>query len=464
MELSPPETPEVRRAVLLMITLNSFATPIMLSSTNVALPSIARDLQMDALMLSWVPMAFLMASAMFVLIFGKVADTIGRKKIFLIGTGAVIVTSSITAMSINGPMLLGARYLQGVSSAMLAATQVAIISSVFPAHERGRYLGMTVAAVYVGLTAGPLLGGFIIDTLGWRATFFMQVPLAVIVMAIGVLKVKTEWRGAIRQPFDVRGALYWGLSIALFCLGVTRLPEWDSGVMLVSALLTLLLFLQHARRSEYPLWDVRLFFQNRVFTMSSAAALIMYASTYANVVLMSLFLQSIKGLTASQAGVILMAQPASMAVLSPLMGRLSDKVEPRILASSGMALIAISLFILARLNVDSSMTFVVGALLLTGVGFSLFSSPNVNAIMGSVEPRHYGSASGAVATTRVIGQLSSMVVVTLAISLVMGSAAISEETLPQLAQAIRLTFTITACLCLPGVVMSMARGRVHRSR
>src|SRR5690554_3586075 len=245
MELSSPETPEVRRAVLLMITLNSFATPIMLSSTNVALPSIARDLQMDALMLSWVPMAFLMASAMFVLIFGKVADTVGRKKIFLIGTAAVIVTSSIAAMSINGPMLLGARYLQGISSAMLAATQVAIISSVFPAHERGRYLDMTVAAVYVGLTAGPLLGGLIIDTLGWRATFFMQVPLAVVVMAIGVLKVKTEWHGAIRQPFDVLGAFFWGLSIALFCLGVTRLPAWDSGVMLVSAVVVLMLFLRH---------------------------------------------------------------------------------------------------------------------------------------------------------------------------------------------------------------------------
>src|SRR5690625_1014544 len=122
MELNPPapETPEVRRAVLLMITLNSFATPVMLSSTNVALPSIARDLQMDALMLTWVPMAFLMASAMFVLIFGKVADTVGRKKVFLIGTAAVIVTSTVAATSVNGPMLLGARYLQGISSAMLA--------------------------------------------------------------------------------------------------------------------------------------------------------------------------------------------------------------------------------------------------------------------------------------------------------------------------------------------------------
>jgi len=463
MELSPPETPQVRRAVLLMITLNSFATPIMLSSTNVALPSIARDLQMDALMLSWVPMAFLMASAMFVLIFGKVADTVGRKRIFLIGTGAVIVTSSVAAMSINGPMLLGARYLQGISSAMLAATQVAIISSVFPAHERGRYLGMTVAAVYVGLTAGPLLGGLVIDTLGWRATFFLQVPLALIVMAIGVFMVKTEWRGATRQPFDARGAVTWGASIALFCLGVSRLPDWDSILILISAVLALVVFLRHARRTEYPLWDVKLFFQNRIFTMSSAAALIMYASTYANVVLLSLFLQSIKGLTASQAGMILMAQPACMAVLSPLMGRLSDKIEPRILASSGMAITAVGLFTLAQLHVDSSLSYVVGALLLTGVGFSLFSSPNVNAIMGSVEPRHYGSASGAVATTRVIGQLSSMVLVTLAISLVMGNAAISEETLPQLAQAIDLTFLIAGCLCLPGVVLSMARGRLHRA-
>ena len=452
---------ELQRAVLVMVLLNAFSTSLMLSAANVALPTIAADLSLDAVVLSWVPMAYLMASAMFVLAFGKLADTWGRKRFFLIGTGAVIVTSIAAALSVNATMLLSARFLQGVSAAMLYATQIALVSSVYPAQQRGKVIGQVVSAIYIGLAAGPLLGGYAIDLLGWRASFLLQVPLAVVVLLLGVLKVKGEWSAETKTRFDVPGAIIYALGILLFCLGISKLPAVEGFLLITAATAAIILFLRHARRAPFPIWDVKLFYNNRVFTLSCAASLIMYSTTYGNVVLLSLYLQYLKGLSASAAGMIMMLQPISMAILSPLTGRLSDRIEPRILASLGMLVTAVGLLMLAMLSSSSSFLRVALALLMTGVGFSLFSSPNVNAIMSSVDHKHYGSASAAVATTRLIGQLSSIVLVTLALTLIMGKRPISPETYPQLEQSIRLSFSIAAALCIPGILLSLVRGRIH---
>lgn len=451
----------LQNAVLLMVLLNAFTTPLMLSATNVALPGISADLGMSAVALSWVPLAFLMASAMFVLLFGSLADRIGRKRIFLLGTAAVIVTSAIAALSLNGPMLIAARFLQGISAAMLYATQMAMVASVFPAQRRGRVVGLVVSVIYVGLAAGPLLGGLVIDTLGWRWSFLLQLPLALAVLLIGMLRVPGEWRADGQTPFDLRGALLYSTAIMLLCLAVSRLPGSAGVALLAAGSLCLVGFVRHALQCPAPLWDVRLFFSNRVFTLSSAASLIMYTATYANVVMLSLYLQYLKALTATEAGLLLMLQPLSMAVLSPLAGRLSERVEPRILATAGMSLTAVGLVVLATLNTDSSLTSLAVALLITGTGFALFSSPNVNAIMGSVAPRHLGSASGAVATTRLLGQLASMMLVSLMLALLMGNAPLTVENYPQLEHTIRLSFALAAALCVPGILLSMARGQLH---
>lgn len=449
------------RVLLLMILINAFATPLMLSSANVALPAIARDLSLDAVMLAWVPMAYLMASTIFVLIFGRIADTAGRKRIFLIGTAAVIISSVFAALSVNSTMLLSARFLQGVSAAMLYATQMALVTSAFPAKVRGKMIGLVVSCIYVGLSAGPLLGGFVIDAMGWRAAFLLQVPLALVVLVLGVFKVKGEWRGRVNVPFDTPGAIGWAISIVLFCVGVSRLPDLSGILMLTASAASIYLFLRHARRSAHPIWDVNLFFNNRVFTASSLVSLLMYSATYAIVVLMSLYLQTLQGLSATNAGMVLMIQPIIMALLAPVTGRLSDRIEPRILATAGISITAIGLFLLSRLDADSSLQYVIGSLVLTGSGFSLFSPPNVNAIMGSVSDQHAGSASGAVATTRLLGQLNSMVLVTLALALMMGNTPISPDTYPELARAVELSFSIGVALCVPAIVLSMLRGRIH---
>jgi EmrB/QacA subfamily drug resistance transporter len=384
---TPRHQTSLQRATLAMVLLNCFTTPLMLSAANVALPAIARDLKLHAVMLSWVPMAYLMASAMFVLIFGRLADMYGRKRIFMYGTAGIIVTSLMAALAVNGSSLLVARFLQGVCSAMVYATQIAIVSSVFPPARRGHAIGLAVSTIYLGLTCGPLIGGYLIDMAGWRASFVFHIPLAIVVLLLALWKVPGEWSAEEKETFDVQGAVIYSLSIVALCLGVSTLPQVSSYYLIIMGIAGLSLFFRMEHRTVHPIFDVKLFYTNRVFTLSCLAAMIIYTATFANVVLVSLYLQYLKGLQAGAAGLFMMVQPLTMAVLSPFTGRLSDRVEPRILVSAGMAVTATGLIMLSMMDGVASLHYLAGALVIVGIGFSLFSSPNSNAIMGAVESR-----------------------------------------------------------------------------
>jgi EmrB/QacA subfamily drug resistance transporter len=451
----------LQRITLTMVLLNAFTTPLMLSGVNVALPLIASDLSMSAVMLSWIPMAYLMASAMFVLIFGRLADMVGRKRVFLIGISSVIITSLIAAFAVSSTMLIAGRFLQGMSAAMLYATQVAIVSSVFPPEKRGRAIGLTISTIYLGLTIGPAIGGYVVDSFGWRASFLIHIPLAIVVFIIGTSFVKGDWRSDERGSFDLFGALIYIFSILLICLAVSNLPSLFSFILLGLSLFGFAFFFLFENKHKHPILNVSLFFTNRVFTFSCLASLIIYTATFANVVQVSLYLQYLKGLSATTAGIIMMCQPLTMALFSPLAGRLSDKIEPRYLATTGMAISCAGLLLLSNLQVASSLNYLIAALVITGFGFSLFSSPNVNAIMGSVEKRSLGSANGVVATMRLFGQMTSMALVTLVFALILGSVEIQVSNYQELEKAIRMAFSLAACLCLPGLYFSLARGMLR---
>ena len=450
-----------QRAVLLMVLLNGFSMPMMLSAVNVALPSIAKDLAMDAIALSWVPMSFLMASAALVLSFGRLADMFGRKRMFLLGTGGLIVTSILAATATNGSILIAYRLLQGLAAAMIYGTHIAIVSSVYPPHERGRMIGMTVAVIYVGLTCGPLIGGWLVGYFGWQAAFFVHVPMCSAALLVGLLRVKNEWRAENPGRFDFVGAILYTVSIVTFMYGISSLPHLRSVLMISIGVFGFWLFFHHQHGRRDPLFDVTLFYTNRVFTMSCLASVVMYTATFANVVLISLYLQYLRGMTPAGAGLILMAQPFVMAIVSPYAGNLSDRVEPRVIASFGMAFTALGLLLLASIGTATPIGLVVAYLMITGLGFSLFSSPNANAIMGAVDKRQYGIAASSVATMRVIGQVSSMGVVAMVFSLTLGAVQITPEVYPQLERALTFSLIVAAGLCLPGIYLSLARGRLR---
>lgn len=452
----------LQRITLLVVALSSFTTPLMLSAPNVAIPAIAQNLGADAVAVGWVSTAYLLASAVFLLPFGKVADTHGRRRVFLGGVATVCVGGVLCALAPDFKWLVAARAFQGIGAGMIYATALALLSSVYPKERRGAVIGVSTASVYFGLTAGPLLGGWVTHHFGWRLVFVLAVPLLLLALALGFTRMKGEWKGTPSGGFDWAGALIYGAAIAAIMTGVSRLPGLPGGVLTLAGVAGLVGFFAHQHRQRHPLFDVSLFYGNRVFTFSCLASLLMYSATFANTFLMSLYLQKLRGLDAQSAGLILIAQPVMMALLSPMAGRLSDSVQPRVLASSGMALCALGLVLLALAGVDAPMPMVVAYLALIGIGFALFSSPNMNAIMGSVEPRQYGLAGSSASTVRVLGQMLSMGVITLVTALVMGRVPIAPEHYDLLARAIGASFVVAAVLCIAGIVLSLSRGQVKR--
>ena len=435
--------------------------PMMLSAVNVALPSMAEALSMDAVMLSWVPMSYLMASAALVLSFGRLADLVGRKKIFLFGIAGLILSSILAATANDAMVLIIYRLIQGVAAAMLYATHVAIVSSVYPPNERGRMIGLSISIIYIGLTCGPLVGGWLTDIFNWRASFLVHVPLCAVSLLIGWVYVKDEWKGEDPGGFDWLGAVLYTSAIVTFMLGISWLPALQGVGLIVVGMCGFYGFFRHQHGREHPLIDVSLFYTNRVFTYSCIASIIMYTATFANIVLLSLYLQYLLALTPIQTGFVLIAQPLVMAIVAPFAGQLSDHKEPGMLASFGMALTAIGLGLLSTLDAKSSLYAVIAYLCITGFGFSFFSSPNANAIMGSVDKRQYGAAGGAVATVRVIGQMASMGVVSMVFALTLGAVQITPAVYDTLEFAIKLSFSIAALMCVFGIYFSFSRGKVH---
>ncbi|MQL50893.1 MFS transporter [Desulfofundulus thermobenzoicus] len=460
--LTMDDARELKKYALLVATVSAFLTPFMGSAINLAVPAIGREFQLEAVMLNWIVTSFLVASAVFLLPFGRAADLYGRKKVFLAGMIIYAAFSLLSGLATSGKALLLFRVFNGIGGAMVFGTGVAILTSVYPPAERGRVLGLNAAAVYTGLSLGPVVGGFLTHQLGWRYIFYLNVLLALIVVFITFNKLQGEWREARGEGFDGAGAVLYSLGMTAFMVGmaaVNTLPRapW----ILLLGLLLLAWFVRQEIRHRYPLLNINLF-RNVVFAFSNLAALINYSSTYAVGFLLSLYLQVVKGLDAQAAGFILLSQPVLMALLSPRAGRLSDRVEPRILASLGMGLTFLGLCLLIFLHQDTPLWVAVGDLVLLGIGFALFSSPNTNAVMSAVEKRYYGVASATLGTMRLVGQALSMALVTLFFSFFLKGMTITAAASPLLLKSMRISFIVFALLCAGGVFASLARGKVRK--
>ena len=460
----PGVAPEVRRAALVMVTASSFGLPLMLGAVNVALPTVAATFSLSAVALSWVPLMFLLGSSASVLAFGRLADMVGRKRVFVWGSLALAVASLLITVAPNGQILIALRALQGLCAAMLYATQAAIVTSVFPPAQRGRALGYIASSVYFGLTLGPLVGGWLVEHVGWQAAFVVHLPLTAGVLLFALPRVPGDWAAAERGRFDWRGALNYAAGLACVVTATAAMHDAARWLLLALGLGLLVLFVRSQRRRAMPLFDVSLFFTNRTFALSSAAALLMYTTTFSILVLVSLHLQYLKGLPASQAGFVMFAQPLIVAVISPLVGRLSDRFEPRVIATAGAVITGLGLGALARVTEATTLSQITGCLVVTGIGFGLFATTNVNAIMGSIDRGQQGAASSAVATARVLGQLCSMGLVSLAFAGTLGGAQIVPAHYPQLEAALRLSFALAAALCVPCAWFSLVRGRLHAGR
>lgn len=393
-------------AILPVIALTSFMGTFLISSVNIALPAIGRDFELSPVMLSWVVTSFLLSTALFLLPVGIWADRRGVKKVYQYGLIIFTLTTFLIPLSQSGIWLVVLRFVQGIGAAFMNTTGQAILVAAYPPQQRGRVLGISVSATYMGLAMGPFVGGYLTQYAGWTTIFWLS----------GVLGVAAT-------------------VVALRNLGA------DTKEVHTAA----------------PAFDIRLFTRNRLFAFSNLAALINYTATTAIVFFLSFYLQQVQNFPPRVAGLILVAQPLMMSMFSPLVGRMSDKVQPRYLATAGMAMCSLGLVAFSFLTETTPLTFIVAILIWEGIGFALFSSPNMNTIMSSVDKRNLAIASGTAASMRVVGQIVSMSVVTLLFSLFFGDKLMHDVTNPQFLKAMKYGFSIFATLGVAGIYFSIRR-------
>jgi EmrB/QacA subfamily drug resistance transporter len=406
-----------QRLVLFVTTLGAFMTPLDASIVSVALPSISNTFRMGYAGVIWIPVAYLLCLATLLLTFGKLSDVKGRKLFFTSGFALFTVASALCGISQNGGELIFFRGLQGVSAAMIGATSAAIVTDVFPPEKRGKALGINVLAVYTGLAVGPTLGGALVQAFGWRSIFYINVPIGIIVSLIAATRLQESAEHKThKRHFDLLGAALFtsGLSLVLLGLTLTGSTPWIDpvviGPLLGGGCLIFLFLGVELRRGEQALLDLDLFRKNRLFAAANFSALLNYTAYFAVPYFLSFYLQTLRSMSPLVTGLTLMAMPVPMAILSPISGWLSDKIGSRLLASTGMGLICVALLFLTQLALSTPLPYLTAVLFLLGVGMGMFSAPNTSSVMGSVDRRHLGIASGTISTMRFVGQSLSLAI------------------------------------------------------
>ncbi len=445
------------KTVLFIAILAGFLTPFDLSAVNIALPSLAREFSMDALQMGWVSTAYLLASAVFLVPFGRIADIYGRKRVFATGISLFTLASFLMIMAPSALAVILLRVLQGFGSAMIFGTAVAILTTVTPPQQRGKALGIYTTAVYLGLSMGPFLGGILTALFGWRSIFAVNIPIGLFAVALILLFLEGEWADCRGEMFDLGGAIQYGLTLTCVMYGFSLLPGREGFILVIAGMVMLAVFIARELRIRYPLWNIRQFSTNRVFLFSNMAALVNYGATFAVTFFLSLYLQYIKGFSPEYAGTVLVVQPVVMALVSPAAGRFSDRVDPGKIASMGMGMTALGLFFLIFIGYDTSLVVLIAILIVLGIGLGFFSSPNTNAIMGSVERNYYGVASGTLGTMRLVGQMLSMGIAMMVLALFVGNVQITPDLFPAFLEGMKVAMAASAVLCIAGIFFSLVR-------
>jgi len=453
-----------KNLILAISTATAFILPFLVASVNVALPTMGRDLSMDAVLMTWVSTSYFLAIGVVQVPFGRLSDILGRRRIFIFGLILSTLGSFMGAFANSVPLLLLSRVFQGFGSGMTFNVSVAILSSVFPGKERAKAIGISQSGTYLGLSLGPLFGGLLTEHFGWHSIFGISAVLGVLLVILVIIGLKGEWRDARGEKFDITGSIFYVIGIALFMYGFSSLPSLTGIILFIAGAAGLVLFVWWESKVPSPIFNVALFRHNRIFIFSNIAALVTYLSTFAINYLLSLYLQYIKGMTAEKAGLVLIFASVLMTTFTILAGFLAQKIESRLIATFGMALDLAATVMLIFLGNSTPLWYVILSLMIYGTGIGLFVSPNTNAIMGSVENKVLGVASGTLGTMRTAGMMLSMAITMVLFSVYIGQAEITSQYYPQFLTSVRAGFIIFSACGLGGVIAQLvARNRDRKT-
>jgi EmrB/QacA subfamily drug resistance transporter len=447
--------------ILTTVCIAQFMAPFMLTSVGVALPSLGRELGASAVQLGLVEQLYVLSLAMTMLTFGRLGDIAGQRRIFMAGLFVFTLMTFLLGYAGRIQTVMACRFAQGVGASMFLAGSMALVAAAYPPERRARKIGLVSAFTYAGLSIGPVIGGYVTLNFGWRHVFLLSVPIGIAGLAMCLFGMQEMEKNAQGEAMDWKGSLAYAASVGLIMTGAAHAKAllWGPPMIVIGAL-GLIVFVRMEIRRPSPLLDVTLLTRNRFFTLSCLAAMGNYAATFGIIFLMSLFLQYAKGLTPRQAGFVLLTQPLMQIGASLLSGRLAEKFDITKVATSGMLASSAGLLLAAVTSrAGVPLAAVVLELMLIGAGFGIFITPNSTAIMGSVERRQFGVASGMIGAMRTLGMAVSLTTISLIFSLVMGPAEITPRTLPAFLLSMRTGLVVYAIFSCLGVILSFSRGR-----
>lgn len=448
-----------QKTTIFVVVTTTFITTFTGSALNLSIPDMGSDFHASAGSVGWLITAYMLTVSALSVPFGRIADLTGRKRILVTGILIFSLSSAGAVFGFSMWMLILLRIAQGIGGAMIFSTNTAVLISSFSEKDRGKVLGYSIASNYVGLSAGPVAGGFLNYHLGWRSIFVLTALAGFTVLAIAWRKLpKDQSAAGSDMGYDAAGNLFYIGMIVLTMYGLSEFALRPAPLAITAGGLVMgLLFIWHELKIKSPVIQLRIFKNDPAYSFSNLAALINYGAVFAVGYLMSVYLQVVMGCSSQTAGIILIVQPALMAVLSPYTGRLSDRRSPFKLASLGMGICAAGVLMFAFVGETAPLWKIIGALLVTGTGFAFFSSPNTNAVMACVQQEDYGVASSVLATMRSIGHTTGMVIVTLTVSHYMGRQAMDSAPPELLVKTMHCDFLIFAAACAAGAILSLKK-------
>lgn len=429
-----------------------------MSAVNVAVPAMAQDLSANAILVTWVPSAFMLANAIFLLPAGRMADIHGRKKIFLTGMTIFSVSCVMAYLAPSIELLLVTRVLQGLGGAFAFATGLAILMSIFSTENRGTALGIAAATLYLGLSLGPVIGGWFTEHFGWRSVFLFPVVLGFISVTLTVFRLKGEWKNPAPNKVDWYGSLIFALWSSALYVGISLIPDRTSWVLIGSGITGAIYFYFQQLASPNPLIRFKQIMQNQVFSRSLLGNLCIYSSNYPFVFLFSLYLQFIQGMSPASAGKIMVLQPMMMAIVAPIAGRLSDEFEPRYIATTGCIVMACAFALLQTIDTGTSIPVICVGLITLGIGFGLFTTPNNTAALSAMDKERLGIGTALLNLARVSGNMIGTATVLLLVTLFIGHVKIEPPLYPALLMLIHVALGMSCVLTLCGAWFSYSRG------
>ncbi|MFL5625766.1 MAG: MFS transporter, partial [Ktedonobacteraceae bacterium] len=463
--------------VLAIVAIGVFMATLDTSIVNISLPTIAQAFGVPLSgAIEWVIISYLVVIAGVLLTIGRLADMIGRKPIWAAGLAIFTIGSALCGAAPSLGLLIAARALQGLGGALIMAISPAMLTSTFPAQERGRALGMNAVVVALGVSAGPTLGGIITTNLSWRWIFFVNVPIGIIGFIVTML-VLTERRR--RQPgrFDPLGAILLAVGLVAITLALSFGQEWGWSSPLIIGLLivgvaALVALYEVEKRVPYPIINLALL-RNRVFLSANLSLILSFLALFAVSFMLPFYFEELRGFPTEMAGLLLTPLPLTIAVFAPISGALADRIGTRWLAAAGLTIACIGLVLMSQLDTHSSVFDIVWRLVVIGLGQALFQSPNNSALMGAAPKEQQGSASGFLATGRVVGQSLSVALAGAIFSSLGGAlagsllATQSKDMPPAQVSALqqtfvssfRVTFLVCAAIAAIGIAASLVRGK-----